>query len=296
MLAGLGVGLALLPREVAARAAALELQRTDLSSRRTDLIARLKQGGLEAADRRRLQVSMARVLKELDEVEEAIAGLGPPREARRQGAGQPAGRAFVQAHPLLSGVLLGGGVVGLVAALVIWAQGDARPDPQAEQEMAQGGGQTDFRGQRPLPPELAPRAEELQRQIEEDPSDLEAMRALMQLMLTNGRAFDAFQTAQLALQIAPEDPDAHFVSGIVRLQMGQTQVALDSLDRALGSDPGHEQAALMRGLLLLQLGDRDGAVATWERANEVRASPRLQQVTGMAREGRTFDEIVGSPP
>ena len=296
MLAGLGGGLALLPREVAARAAALELQRTDLSSRRTDLIARLKQGGLEAADRRRLQVSMARVLKELDEVEEAIAGLGPPREARRQAAGQPAGRAFVQAHPLLSGVLLGGGVVGLVAALVIWAQGDARPDPQAEQEMAQGGGQTDFRGQPPLPPELAPRAEELQRQIEEDPSDLEAMRALMQLMLTNGRAFDAFQTAQLALQIAPEDPDAHFVSGIVRLQMGQTQVALDSLDRALGSDPGHEQAALMRGLLLLQLGDRDGAVATWERANEVRASPRLQQVTGMAREGRTFDEIVGSPP
>jgi len=121
------------------------------------------------------------------------------------------------------------------------------------------------------------------------------MRALMQLMLANGRAFDAFQTAQLALQVAPEDPDAHFVSGIVRLQMGQTQVALDALDRSLRSDPGHEQAALMRGLLLLQLGDRDGAIATWESANAARASPRLEQVTTMAREGRTVDEIVNNP-
>jgi len=270
------------------------LQRADLVNRREDLVARLKQAGLEPADRQRLQVSTARVLKELDEVEEAIAGIGPQGRARRQEAA-PAGRAFVQAHPLLSGVLLGGGVVGLVAALVIWAQTDARPDPRAEQQMAQGGGETDFRGQQPLPPELASRAEALQRQIEADPSDLDAMRSLMQLMLTGGRAFDAFQTAQQALEIAPEDPDAHFVSGIVRLQMGQTQVALDALDRSLRSDPGHEQAALMRGLLLLQLGDRDGAIATWESANAARASPRLEQVTTMAREGKTVDEIVNSP-
>ncbi len=263
-------------------------------NRREDLVARLKQAGLEAADRQRLQVSTARVLKELDEVEEAIAGIAPERDVRTK-AGAPAGRAFVQAHPLLSGVLLGGGVVGLVAALVIWAQTDARPDPQAEQQMAQGGGETDFRGQRPLPPEVVPRAEELQRQIDADPSDIDAMRALMQLMLANGRAFDAFQIAQQLLETAPEDPDAHFVSGIVRLQMGQTQVALDSLDRSLRSDPGHEQSALMRGLLLLQLGDRDGAIATWERANEARASPRLEEVAAMAREGRTVDEIVNSP-
>ncbi len=290
----MGVGFAFLPREAAARAAALELQRADLLSRREDLLARLKQTGLEPADRRRLQVSTARVLKELDEVGEALAGIAPDRGAGRQGAA-PAGRAFVQAHPLLSGVLLGGGVVGLVAALVIWAQSDARPDPQAEQAMVQGGAETDFRGQRALPPELASRAKELQRQIDADPSDLEAMRALMQLLLANGRVFDAFRTAQLALQIAPEDPDAHFVSGITRLRMGQTQVALDALDRSLRSDPGHEQAALMRGLLLLQFGDRDGAIATWESANAARASPRLEQFAAMAREGRTLDEIVNNP-
>ncbi len=239
------------------------------------------------------------MLKELDEVEEAIAGiavhdLAPATDVRRREAA-PAGRALAQAHPLLAGVLLGGGVVGLVAALVIWAQSDARPDPQAEQAMAPRGGETDFRGQRPLPPELAARADELRRQIDANPSNLDAMRALMQLLLANGRAFDAFQTAQLALRAAPEDADAHFVSGVVRLQMGQTQVALDSLDRALRSDTGHEQAALMRGLLLLQLGDRDGAIATWENAAAARASPRLEQVAAMAREGRTVDEIVNNP-
>ncbi len=260
------------------------------------MLGRLSRSGLEPADRKRLQISTARVLKELDEVEEAIAGIAPDTGGKPQPtAAAPAGSAFVQAHPLLSGALLGGGVVGLVAALVIWAQIDARPDPQAEQTMAQGGGETDFRGQTPLPPELARRAEELERQIEADPANLEAMRALMQLLLTNGRAFDAFQVAQQILQIDPEDPDAHFVSGMVRLQMGQTQVALTAFERSLRSDPGHEQSALVRGLLLLQFGDRDGAIATWESANQVLPSPRLERVAAMAREGRTFDEIANNP-
>lgn len=236
------------------------------------------------------------MLKELDEVEEAIAGIAPEGDGKPQStAAVPAGNAFVQAHPLLSGALLGGGVVGLVAALVIWAQIDARPDPQAEQTMAQGGGETDFRGQAPLGPEMARQAEELQRQIEADPTDIEATRALMQLLLTNGRAFDAFQVAQQILQIDPEDPDAHFVSGIVRLQMGQAQVALTAFERSLRSDPGHEDAALVRGGLLLQLGDRDGAIATWESANQVRPSPRLERFVALAREGMTFEEIVNTP-
>ncbi|MCE2558051.1 MAG: hypothetical protein J4F98_05385 [Acidobacteria bacterium] len=234
------------------------------------------------------------MLKELDEVEEAIAGIAPQRSAKPR-ATQPAGGAFVQAHPLLSGVLLGGGVVGLVAALVIWAQLDARPDPEAQQMAEQQAGGTDFRGQAPLGPEMARQAEELRRQIEADPTNIDLHRALTQLLLSNGRTFDAFQQAQSILEIDPEDPDGHYVSGVVRLSMGQADVALDSLSRSLQSDPGHEQAALMRGLLLLQLGDRDGAIATWQNANEARTSPRLQQVTAMAREGKTFQEIINTP-
>ncbi len=284
----------MLPRETAARAAALELRRADLLSRREDLLGRLTQRELEPADRRRLQVSTARVLKELDEVEEVLATVAPSGGLRKAAA--PVGRAFVQAHPLLSGVLLGGGVVGLVAALVIWAQTDARPDPEgqqmADQQTADG---ADFRGQAPLGPEVARQAEKLQRQIEADPTNIDLHRALTQLLLMNGRQFDAFQQAQRILEIDPEDPDGHYVSGIVRLRMGQTDIALNALSQSLRSDPGHEQAAMMRGLLLMQLGDRDGATATWESANEARASTRLQQLIAMAREGKTFQEIVNNP-
>ena len=285
----------MLPRETAARAAALELQRADLLSRREDLLGRLSQRDLEPADRRRLQVSTARVLKELDEVEEVLATVAPSGGPRKAAA--PAGRAFVQAHPLLSGVLLGGSVVGLVAALVIWAQSDAQPDPEgqqmADQQAAAGG--ADFRGQAPLGPEMARQAEDLRRQIEADPTNIDLHRALTQLLLTNNRTFDAFEQAQRILEIDPEDPDGNYVSGIVRLTMGQTDIALNALSRSLRSDPGHEQAAMMRGLILLQLGDRDGATATWETANEARASTRLQQLIGMAREGKTFQEIVNTP-
>ncbi len=285
----------MLPRETAARAAALELQQADLLSRREDLLGRLSQRELEPADRRRLQVSTARVLKELDEVGEVLATIAPGGGPGKAAA--PVGRAFVQAHPLLSGVLLGGGVVGLVAALVIWAQTDARPDPEAQQmadQQAAAGG-ADFRGQAPPGPEMARQAEDLRRQIEAEPTNIDLHRALTQLLLTNNRPFDAFQQAQRILEIDPEDPDGNYVSGIVRLTMGQTDIALNALSRSLRSDPGHEQAAMMRGLILLQLGDRDGATATWETAHEARASTRLQQLIGMAREGKTFQEIVNTP-
>jgi len=294
VLAGLGIGFAFLPRETAARAAVLKLRQNDLLSRREDLVARLSNPGLEPADRQRLQLSTARVLRDLDEVEEALEGI--ETESGGQSSARPAaGRAFVQAHPLLAGVLLGGGVVGLVGALVVWAQADAQPDPEAEQQIAQGGGETDFRGQVPLGPEAASRAEELQRQIEADPADLDPMRSLMQLLLVNERPFDAFQLAQRMLQIDDGDPDARYVSGVVRYMMGQPDLALTELGRSLETEPGHEQAAMMRGLILLQLGDRETAVATWQAANEARESPRLQQVLAMAQEGRSIQEILDNP-
>ena len=234
------------------------------------------------------------MLKELDEVNETLAGLAPPAGAQ-SATRPPTGRAFVQAHPLLSGAVLGGGVVGLVAALVLWAQLDARPDPAAQQAAAQQAGAVDSRGQSPLGPEMARRAEELQRQIEADPTNLDLLRALAQLLLTNDRRIDAFQQARRMLEIDPEDPDGHYVSGVVRYTMSQPDAAMDHLGRSLRSDPGHEQAAMMRGLLLMQLGDRDGAIATWQSANEARASTRLQQIAAMAREGRTVEEILSNP-
>ncbi len=238
-------------------------------------------------------MSAARVLKELDEVGEALNGLARTGGRDRR-VPAPAGRAFVQAHPLLSGALLGGGVVGLVAALVLWAQADATPDPEAQEAAEQQAG-ADFRGQSPLGPEMARRAEELRRQIAEEPENLELQRALTQLLLSNERPFDAFQQAQQMLAIDPEDPDGHYVTGVVRYMMGQVDPALEELGRALRSDPGHEQAALMRGLMLMQLGDRNGALATWEDANGVRASSRLEQLIAMTRDGRRLDEILGNP-
>ncbi len=239
-------------------------------------------------------MSTARVLRDLDETAEAIAGL--PRADQPGAAARPRpGGAFVQAHPLFSGVLLGAGVVGLVAALVIWAQADARPDPEAAQTGGPSGRPTDFRGQPDLPPQLAQRADELRQSIEADPHNLDAMRSLMQLLLASERPFDAFQTAEQLLAAAPEDPDGRYVSGVVRSMMGQTDLALSELGRALQSEAGHERAALVRGLLLFQLGDREGAVATWQGANAARESTRLQRLLAMVEEGRSIEEIIANP-
>ncbi|HVS65386.1 MAG TPA: hypothetical protein VMT85_17985 [Thermoanaerobaculia bacterium] len=293
----------------------LDLRIEDLEAQRDELYARLRGSegpDLGAADRDELELAAARVLRELDAARARLhqqrgAATGP-REAEPAGHTPPepaAGSSWSRRHPALAGALLGGGAVGLVALLVFWAQRDAVPAP--EQPMAQqgppaagaGGGGGDFdRGQPALPPQVTAQVQALRDRASQNPSDLDARRDLAQLLMAHEQFFDAFQEAQQILAQAPEDPIGNYVSGIVRYTMGQPQDALVLLERALTADPTLSQAALMRGLIQLQLDDREGAIATWEQGLAAADGSHtvLEHVLGLAREGRSTQEIMTTPP
>ena len=67
---------------------------------------------------------------------------------------------------------------------------------------------------------------------------------------------------------------------------------------ALQSEQTFSQAALMKGVFQLQLGDREAAVATWQDglATVGGSDPRLEHMLKLAEQGLSAEEILNTPP
>ncbi len=138
-----------------------------------------------------------------------------------------------------------------------------------------------------LPPEVAARIEELRARYEKEPKDLLAHKELALALLATTQYFEAFELAQRLLETYPDDPDGLYIQGVVRLTMGQHDLAIDLLDRVLAQYPNHLQALLYRGLSLYQSGRTGPAIDTWETGLELAGGrhPDLENLLAMAREG-----------
>lgn len=253
------------------------LEATDLRQRRDELYARLRDPELTEEARSELELEAARVLKRLDEL--AVSGeASEVAEERPRPAAVPDSRA----RTLATGFFFGGATVALIALLVFWAGGDAterdamtgprvgqpiedRPHPEAV-----------------LPPEVAAEIEELEARVASSPQDLRFRKRLALLYLANDQYVPAFEHAGAVLALAPEDIDALYVEGVVRMTMGQDDRALARFDRVLELFPEHVRAMTVKGLIFARGGDRDRAAAIWDRALEVGGpQPQIQNLLAM---------------
>lgn len=305
-----GIWLALRFRQQAAEkeaeAADVALKIRDLEDRREDLYRRLRaadEDNLSQSERESLVDAAARTLMELDRLQEQQPEIAPtkaetveraePDETRQP----PTDGTAPRGRPMLTGLLIGAAMVGIVALLVYFAVRDAKPT--AQQPMAQaapGATEDPHAGQMAaLPPMLAAQAAELQARIVNDPEDWAAKKQLSLILLSAGQFFEAFSLAGEVLQRFPDDPDALLVHGIVRVSMGQFEVGNDLLDRVLAAYPDHQQALLYRGLALYQLGDVEKAVDTWQMGLEMAggSDPDFEELLRMAESGAV---IGGAAP
>jgi Flp pilus assembly protein TadD len=191
--------------------------------------------------------------------------------------------------------------VGLVALLVFWAQRDARPAPATDQAppMTSGGAPSAAeRGEAPLPLQVAAEVAAMRDRVAASPDDVGLRRSLAELLLSHGQFFDAFGEARQLLERAPEDAVGHYVSGVVRYTMGDPETALRHFGSARATEPGYTPAAIVEGIVLLQLGDRDGAVSAWSSGLSAAGGrdPRLEHLLRLAREGKSVEEILATPP
>jgi tetratricopeptide (TPR) repeat protein len=309
LLVGLAVAWALAKREPHRGAADLRLRIADLEAERDETYAKLRGAegvGLADPDRDALELTAARVLRDLDTARKEL-GSESPRAPKTAGSAiaQPAksgeSGGFFARHPALGGALFGGGMVGLVALLVFWAQRDARPAPRDEgattMAPAAPPGGID-RGEPQLPPMVAGEVAALRDRIAASPDDAGLRRRLAELLLAHGQFFDAFQESRQLLERAPEDAMGHYVSGVVLYTMGNAEVALEHFGSARAAEPGFAPAAIVEGIVRLQLDDRDAAVATWTAglAAAGGTEPRLEHLLRLAHEGKSATEILSTPP
>ena len=292
----------------------LRLLRTDLEKQKASLLARLRGDSMEELgddDRRQLELDAARVMQRLDELPAVAApSAASPSPSTKSSAstvaaGQPTG--FWARHPALAGALLGGGAVALVSALVWFAIRDEgpRPDgmmapapPPANAAGSASGGAPGQSSQPPLPPFLQQQVDGMRAELAANPDDLDLRKNLALTLLSGEQFFDAFQEANLILQTSPDDPQALYVSGFVRFIMGQSSDAIDQFDRAIESDATYSQPWLVKGLIQLQLQDREAAIETWQAGDLASggSDARLARLIRDAQSGKSVEEILSAPP
>ena len=280
--------------DIKARDADAELRFADLEARKKSLYDQLStadESGLEAGDRRRLERSAARVLRDLKATGAEIRA----RPAKKDNSSHTAPQAATASRRAgLLGFVYGGGMVALVVALFLWAGRDATPRPPDVSTPTPQAAAAD----RTLPPEVAARVRTLEARLESDPRDLQTRKALTELLIAEGSLFEGFQQSELVLKQSPEDADGLYFQGMVQLMMGQSESAIELLDRALVQIPEHVSALLVRGLAMLRLGRNEEAIVDWERGLEASGGSHagLQRLLEMARDGKGTEEILGTPP
>ncbi len=288
----------------------LELQIEDLERRREELYHRLRGSEsveLAERDRAELERHAAITLRELDLLQQDAS--------KRRGEAQPASErpsvdpGFFGRHPLLAGFALGASMVALLGILIFQAGKaaqpadtmgpDGQPMPPVNSNAAAGGGADSGAppagaAQPPLPPAVEAEVERLRGTLTGDgATDAPTHGAIADLMLAAQRPIDAFQEAQRALELEPDEPKGLYVSGVVRYMMGQPNEAFGLIERAIEVDPQNAQTGLILGVLRLQTGDREGAVDAWEDtlARGV-TDDRIENLLELARQGATDQEIL----
>ncbi|MDP2829657.1 MAG: tetratricopeptide repeat protein, partial [Sulfuricellaceae bacterium] len=94
-------------------------------------------------------------------------------------------------------------------------------------------------------------------------------KALGASLLVQGK--EALPVLQKAIELLPNDAEAHFNLGNSLGKLGQFDGAVASYRRALGIKPDYAEAHFNLGISLGELGQFDGAVASYRRALEIKS-------------------------
>ncbi len=249
-------------RGAVARPGAVPLERRDLLGKRDVLFRQLRELEDLAAKRSPEQLARERYAFELEaaRVLQALDALpsGPVSAAAAPAAPAPEkATALLAEKPALRGFLWGTGsmaVIGLLLYLVVSA---ARP-----REEGQPGG----RAQSPA----AADSEEAQAKaaIARNPDDLEARLALARLLLARQDMMGVWNETHYVLQRSPGDPRALSYQSLVRLAMGQADLAEGMLKKAIAAAPDQFDAYVHLALVYTQMGRAKDAQKTMVEAKK----------------------------
>jgi tetratricopeptide (TPR) repeat protein len=280
------------------------LEMRDLAARRDVLVRQLRE--LEdtsakrtaeqlAGERYQLELEAARVLRDLD-ARSAVAPAVPL-------AGTPA-RAGA-APSALRGFLWGAGSMAALGALFLLVWYSARPREEGGSLTCNTPGEA--QGEDPADPGEARLREALTR----NPDDLEARLDLARLYLSRQDMMAVFKETQYVLERSPGQPRALGYQALVRLAMGQSQMALDMLKESQRRSPDYFEGYIHLMLAYVRIGRTADADTTLAEATarfpqqaeplrallaQMKAEVPLEGAPAAGAEGNPHADISGPSP
>ena len=109
-----------------------------------------------------------------------------------------------------------------------------------------------------------------------------------------GRKTEALKANQVALELIPEDPNAHYNVGISFEAMGQIELAEESFVRAINLNPQHELSHSYLGSIYQQLGRFEDAENSYKLALEINPQNVIahNNFANLMKELDRFDKAV----
>lgn len=265
-----------------AAAGALPLELRDLDGRLDALVLQLRELQDLAAkrspeqlarERYAMEVQAAEVLREREQRAGALASAKKVTAASAPPAPTvPAG--FLATRPALRGFLWGTATAASLALLVLFVGRTARPREE-------GGGLTGSLPSPGAPPPAEGEMEaELRAVLEKNPDDFDARLDVAQLRLRQRDLMGVWNETQYVLAKQPGHPRALSYQALVRLAMGQPDVAVRTLKEALARDPNLFEAYLHLALVQTRAGHAQEAQAAIDEAS--RRFPERAEVLARA--------------
>lgn len=264
-------------QQSAAAASNDDLELRDLQARRDALIQQLRD--LEdvpanAAERTRLEREAAQVLRKLD------GKLPADSQAPRPPTATPPPAPSSGMNPTVKGFLWG---VGSIAALGFlgWFVYSSSTDRNAQQPSAMQPAPTQSQPAQQTDPVVL----QLEAAVANAPDDVNARINLAKAYLEHENMMGVFEQTQAVLAKSPEEPRALTYQALVRMAMGQTDVAGKMLDEATKRDPKLTDAWVGKAWLAFQTGKRDDGEKAMQQAMKQRPDqqPRLEQILAEMR-------------
>ena len=121
-------------------------------------------------------------------------------------------------------------------------------------------------------------AQSLEAEVAKNPQNTNAWIQLGHVYFDSDQYHQAITAYQKALALNPNNADVLTDLGIMFRRTGQPGQAIESFDKAIQVDPQHENARFNKGIVLMHdVKDRAGAIATWEALLEINPFAMVSQ-------------------